>query len=718
MSHISRKAILAELHRAGEPVSLSELSRLLNVSGQKASRALLQQLDGLKRSGLIIRNRRNRFALSDRMDMVKGRVIGHRDGYGFVENPGPEGDLFLSAREMRKVLHGDRVMARVKHIDSHGRAEGRVVELLEAGSQKIVGRFVDEHGLACVVPDDQRIGQDVMIGRGDEGGASNNQIVTVEITEHPYQNRRLFGRVVEVLGDQLAPGMETEIAIRKYELPHEFPDAILNEMQKRAYSERSIVPVKRRRDLTGTPLVTIDGADARDFDDAVYAEPMDSGWRLVVAIADVSHYVKPGTDLDGEALSRGTSVYFPARVIPMLPEQLSNGICSLNPGVDRYAMVCDMSIDGAGIITGFVFYEAMINSHARLTYESVQGFLDHPDSPPADWDDAVVENLRQLETLFKQLNERRMVCGTLDLEIPEPFFDLDDDQRIRSVGARQRLNAHRLIEECMLAANVCASNFLDEQLDAGVFRIHEKPSPEKLSDLVRTYSGFGLGKVSGDLTSVENLMHMVNRARSKRPVVAEALQMMVLRSMKQAHYGIHNDGHYALGFDSYTHFTSPIRRYPDLLVHRLIKSLIYKKHADRPDPEELVSMTEHCSVTERRAEEATRDVYRWLKAEYMQDHVGEEFTGRVSGVTQFGVFVQLDDLFIDGLVHISELGKDYFHFDPIRLRLQGERSGQVFELGTAMSIKVAGVDLDDAKIDFVPSRPQGGKRKSGKWSKI
>ncbi|MFT5111868.1 MAG: ribonuclease R [Parasphingorhabdus sp.] len=719
LSHISRKVLLKQLHAASEPLSLSELCRLLDVSGEKAGVAVLAQLDALKQQGVVIRNRRNRFALSNRMDMVVGRVIGHRDGYGFVENPGGKGDLFLSAREMRRVMHGDKVMARIKHIDSRGKAEGSVIELLETASSHVVGRFSQDHGLASVVPDDQRISMDIMIGPDDEGSATNGQIVVVEITEHPYKKRRLFGRVIEVLGDQMAAGMETEIAIRKFNLPNDFPSAVSDEVQSGKFTDNSVVPVKRRRDLTETPLITIDGADARDFDDAVFAESTGQGWRLLVAIADVSHYVKPTTALDEEAFSRGNSVYFPGRVIPMLPEQLSNGICSLKPGVDRYSMVCEMQLDSEGNIDSFEFYEAIINSHARLTYEQAQQIMLSDSDKDSDLDPAVIENIQVLNQLYKVRRLGRLQSGSLDLEIAEPFFELDSENRIKTVSARKRLEAHKLIEECMLCANICAATMLDDELEQGMFRVHDSPDEEKLSNLLRVCGGFGLHLTASEATKVNGLMSLVEEARQKRPAVADVLQVMVLRTMKQAIYSTSNGGHFALGFDSYTHFTSPIRRYPDLIVHRLIKAVVYKRdRRDMPDAEFLSHSADHCCVTERRADEATRDVYQWLKAEFMQEHVGESFDGVVSGVTQFGIFIQLNELFIDGLVHISELGKDYFRFDPVRMQLDGERSGKSYSLGTKVRIRVASVNLKDGRIDFVLDTPKGAKRKSGKWAKI
>ena len=718
MSSISRKKILKELNQAGQPLSLPEVCSLVGATGKNASQQVLSQLNVLIRDGSIIRNRRNRFALSDRMDMVTGRVIGHRDGFGFVEHNGDGADIYLSSREMNRVLHGDKVLVRVKRIDSRGRPEGTVVSLIESGVKNVVGRFRQERSLGFVVPDDSRISQDVIVHPEDQGGARDEQIVTVEITSHPYHDRHLRGRVVEVLGDHMAPGMETEIAIRKHEIPYEWPEDVLDEVQSGEFEASDSDP--NRRDLRELPFVTIDGADARDFDDAVYAVQEKTGWRLWVAIADVSHYVKPGSALDRNASVRGNSVYFPGRVIPMLPEQLSNGICSLNPEVDRLAMVCEMAFDKSGDVKDFEFYNASIRSSARLTYELVQEILEetveHAQLPQKD----VLASLRNLEQLHSLLNRQRMQKGSIDLEISEPSFLFDEERKISHIENRSRLDSHRLIEECMLVANVCAAKLIDEHFSAGMYRIHEKPDEERLSDLVRTYGGFGI-RIDGANPGSTELMAAVNEARQKRPEIAQTLQMLVLRTMKQAVYSAVPALHFALGFEHYTHFTSPIRRYPDLVVHRLIRQIIASRQAraKSPYPAEILSeVAERCSVTERRAEEATRDVYQWLKTEYMQEHVGEVFEGTISGITQFGVFVTLNDVYVDGLVHISELGKDYFHFDPVRFTLNGERSGQIYRLGDRMTIKVAGVDLDEAKIDFVPVSDGKKKRKSGKWSRV
>ncbi len=716
-SSISRKKILKALNDAREPLSLPELSSVFGVNGKKAGQQILDQLNSLILAGTIIRNRRNRFALSDKMDMVSGVVIGHRDGYGFVERSGEGKDLYLSSREMQRVLHGDKVLARVKRIDSRGRHEATLVALIEQGLQQVVGRFRQDRGVGYVIPDDSRISRDIMIQSGDQSQALDGQIVVAQITTHPFEARHLQGRVVEILGDHMAAGMETEIAIRKHGIPYQWPDDVVEEVERSNFELDEILPTNEREDLRELPLVTIDGADARDFDDAVCAVRQRSGWKLWVAIADVSHYVVPGCALDACASERGNSVYFPGRVIPMLPEVLSNGICSLNPEVNRYSLVCEMKIADDGEVTAYRFCQGLIRSSARLTYESAQRILDD-DKLVADIPADALENVRELAAVYGVLRERRFNAGSLDLDIAEPQFFFDQDRRITRIESRTRLDSHRLIEECMLAANVCAARFIAHSVSAGMYRIHDRPDEERFTDLRRVYSGFGIPIEGGSEPAAQDLMRAVQHGREHRADVAQTLQMLVLRTMKQAVYSVEPSLHFALGYEFYTHFTSPIRRYPDLVVHRLIKSILKVGGKSGPlQRNELEDTAQHCSQTERRAEEATRDVYQWLKAEYMLDRVGQSFDGKISSITQFGAFVVLDDVYVDGLVHISELGKDYFHFDPIHLTLSGERTGKVYRLGDPMRIQVAAVDLDEGKIDFVPAQKKSTRRKSGKWDR-
>ena len=719
LNSISRKKIIDTLSEAGTPQSLVELSKSFQIKGKEASKQLLSQLDFLIKNGSIIRNRRNRYALSEKMDMISGHVIGHRDGYGFIDIVGEESGIYLAPKEMRRVLHGDKVLVRVKRIDSRGRREGTIVSLIETTLTHIVGRFHQDRGMAYVLPDDSRMNLDVLIHPEDQAGALDGQIVSVKLDSHPFESRKIHGIVVEVLGDEMAPGMESEIAIRKHSIPYEWPAEVIAQAREIESKSAETGDLKHRKDCRNMALVTIDGADARDFDDAVFAEPNNHGWRLVVAIADVSHYVKPDSALDSNALVRGNSVYFPNRVIPMLPEHLSNGLCSLNPHVDRMVLVCDMQLNGDGALSDYRFYEAIIRSHARLTYEMAQGIFTGEDSDHK-LQPNVLASLHSLKSVYEKLRQVRTKNGSIDLEIAEPSFEFDEDRKIEAVKSRQRLMSHRVIEECMLLANVCAARLLEDSLPSAMYRNHDKPSEEKIVDLARVYSGFGI-KLTGACQDSKSLMRAVEQARTQRPDVAQTLQILLLRTMKQAIYSSVCTPHFALGFEQYTHFTSPIRRYPDLIVHRLIKHC-----AAMPghyyDAAQLTSMAEHCCLTERRADDATRDVYQWLKVEFMKDRIGEQFEGTVSGVTPFGVFVTLNDMYIDGLVHISELGKDYFHFDPLRYTLSGERSGRSYKLGDAFTVIVVGINLDDAKVDFKPvSDPTPDpklKRKSGKWSKV
>ena len=530
-------------------------------------------------------------------------------------------------------------------------------------------------------------------------------------------------------GVRVTPGMEAETAIRAHGIPWEWPAEALARAEDptlvgKPQDRVRLEPGPRRRDLRELPFVTIDGVDARDFDDAVYARPEAGGWRALVAIADVSHYVRPDDALDRCAAIRGNSVYFPDRVIPMLPERLSNDVCSLNPDADRLALVCEMHLAADGETRRYRFFEAVIRSRARLTYERAQRLLDDATPRAARPCADVMASLGCLHALSRVLWERRVACGSLDLEIAEPRFHFDANGRIRHVGSRARLQSHRLIEECMLAANVCAARLIEGRSRIGMYRVHERPDADKIADLAKVYHAFGID-LGGPRPGGKDLMAAVRAARERCPKAAQTLQVAVLRAMKQASYSATPAPHYALDFELYTHFTSPIRRYPDLVVHRLIKDALSSNEKARrrtaalaPDRDALQGIAERCSMTERRAEEAVRDVYRWLKAEYMQAHVGEVYEGRISGIVPFGAFVTLDDVYIDGLVHVSALGNDYYRFDPAALTLNGERSGRVFRLGDAMTVRVAAVDLDEAKIDFVPVKGGALTRKSRKWSKI
>ncbi|MFY8104167.1 MAG: ribonuclease R [Ramlibacter sp.] len=671
------------------------------------------------------------------LDEIEGVIQGHRDGHGFVVRDDGEGDIYLPPNEMRAVLHKDRVKARIVRQDRRGRPEGRVLEIIERPAQPIIGRLLHESGVWLVAPEDKRYGQDVLIPKGLTGTAKPGQVVVVDLTEPPSLYGQPVGRVKEVLGEIDDPGMEIEIAVRKYGVPHEFSDACI--AMARTLPDTVRPPDKKHRvDLTDVPLVTIDGEDARDFDDAVYCEPAKvgrgKGWRLLVAIADVSHYVETGSAIDIDAYERATSVYFPRRVIPMLPEKLSNGLCSLNPQVDRLCMVCDMLIAATGEIHAYQFYPAVMWSHARFTYTEVAAILANTRGPEATRHKDRVGDLINLHDVYRALLKARSVRGAVDFETTETQIVCDDSGRIEKIVPRTRNDAHRLIEEAMLAANVCSADFIQEHKHAGLYRVHEGPTPEK-KEILRGYlKAMAVGMtISEDPLPAE--FQRIAQATKERPD-AQQIHTMLLRSMQQAIYTPINSGHFGLAYDAYTHFTSPIRRYPDLLVHRVIKAILsdrryelpvlptpgeaHEKLARRlasraaapanklkkpaPAPTREVQAWEaaglHCSANERRADEASRDVEAWLKCRYMREHLGEEYGGVVTAATSFGIFVTLDAMYVEGLVHITELGGEYFKFDEARQELRGERTGIRYAIGSRVRVQVSRVDLDGRKIDF------------------
>jgi ribonuclease R len=697
----SREFILEVLHEQGVPVPEDELSALLELKGSEKT-AFQRRLAAMERDGEIMRNRRNAICVTSKLDLVRGVVQGHPEGYGFLIRDEGGADLFLSFNEMQKVLHGDRVMARVSGVDRRGRPEGKIVEVLERAQRRVVGRLRGEHGLLFLVPENRRITRDFLIPPGETSGAVAGQVVTIEIVVQPGKHVQPAGRVVEVLGNYADPGMEIEIALRKHDLPHVFPREVERQCE---LFPHTVTEADRegRVDLRDLPLVTIDGETAKDFDDAVYCEPVGGargrtkgGYRLIVAIADVSHYVAHGDALDREAQSRGNSVYFPRRVIPMLPERLSNDLCSLNPSVERLCVACDMKISADGEITSYKFYPAVMLSHARLTYTVVGEILENPDGDAAQRHADLVPRLQNLNRLFKLLVKSRQLRGAIDFETVETQIIFDDKGKIDRIVPVRRNDAHRVIEECMLAANVCASDYLSDRKQPMLYRIHEGPTPEKLTALREFLKSFGLSLSGGDTPSARDYAKLLARVKSRPD--AELIQTVMLRSLQQAVYSPDNVGHFGLAYESYTHFTSPIRRYPDLLVHRAIKAVLERR---RYKPGDWHALGAHCSMTERRADEATRDVVNWLKCYYMRDKVGETFTGSISAVTGFGAFIALDDLYVEGLLHISELGNDYYHFDAIKHELVGERTKKRYRLGDRVRVRVVRVDLDTTKIDFV-----------------
>ncbi|HVK55352.1 MAG TPA: ribonuclease R [Burkholderiales bacterium] len=690
----SREFILQVLVNEGVPLMEADLAGLLEIDSHELV-SFSRRLQAMERDGQVMRNRRGAICLVEKLDLIKGKVQGHPDGFGFLVPEDGSADLYLNPREMQKVFHGDKVMGREVGLDRRGRREGAIVEVLEHTQQKVVGRLFEERGLFFVVAENKRISQDILIAPTDLHDAKPGQVVVAKILLQPSKHAEPMGEIVEVLGNYADPGMEIEIALRKHDLPHEF-SADVEKLAKKFPKGVRKTDLKGREDITHLPLVTIDGETARDFDDAVYCEPQGKGFRLLVAIADVSHYVKPKDALDQEALNRGNSVYFPRRVIPMLPEELSNGLCSLNPEVDRLCMVCDMNISANGDIKQYRFYPAVMHSHARLTYTKVAAMLYENDEAMLAEYEEVLPHLKNLDKVFRVLLKSRELRGAIDFDSVETQMVFDEQGKIEKIIPITRNDAHRLIEECMLAANVCSANFLLEHEHKALFRIHEGPTPEKLDNLRAFLKQVGLDLGGGEHPEPKDYAKLRDRMDA-RPDAA-LLQTILLRSMQQAVYSPDNVGHFGLAYEAYTHFTSPIRRYPDLLVHRAIKAVL-KGEEYSPGNWEEVGF--HCSQTERRADEATRDVQSWLKCYYMQDKVGETYRGAISAVVSFGVFVVLDGIFTEGLVHISELGSDYFHFDAARHELVGERTGQRFRLGDRLMVRVTRVDMETSKIDFV-----------------
>ncbi len=689
----SREYIINYLEELKRPVSLPHLIDIFDITTADEKEGLRRRLIAMSRDGQLMSNRRGSYALVSQMELVRGRVQAHRDGFGFLIPDDGSDDIFLPAREMRAVFNDDVVLVSLSQGFSR-RREGIIVEILERHTQQLVGRYLEENGVAFVSPDSKHITQDVMIPVNESGQAKPGQFVVIAITEQPSKRRQALGRVLEILGDQLTPGMEVELAIRSYHLPFEWSQAVLAESQRFA-DEITEADMKGREDLRHLPFVTIDGESAKDFDDAVCCEPRKAGgWRLWVAIADVAHYVKGNSALDDEARARGNSVYFPSKVLPMLPETLSNNLCSLKPKVNRLALVCEVEISQTGEVIKYRFLNGVIYSHARLTYDTVGKLLVSKNLHK-------VPEIDNLYCLYRELAKQRVKRGSIEFETTETKIEFDDKGKISQIVPVKRNDAHRLIEEMMLVANICAADFLGKKKITSVYRVHDTPKPQKLLALRKFLKNFNLrlsGKDKPHAKDYANLLARINRRKDKH-----LLQMMLLRSLQQAEYSIDNVGHFGLAFEAYTHFTSPIRRYPDLLVHRAIKHLLAKKplKAFEHSKKEVVMLADHCSLTERRADRATREATDWLKCDFMQDKVGQTFEGHIVEVTSFGVFVELDDIYIQGLLHITNLKNDYYHYNAERHVLRGKHSGHEYALLDPIKVLVARVDLDNRDIDFV-----------------
>nr|WP_284246586.1 ribonuclease R [Thalassotalea insulae] len=713
----SRELLLEIIKNSSKPLTFKELCQQLNYVEEDHLIGLKRRLRAMENAGQLIFNKFKQYAIAPKNHLLTGRVIGHRDGYGFFVPDVPAGakkpkDLFISSHEMQRVIHGDVVEAiLVDRTDRKGRQEIKILDVIEPRSAGIVGRFFVEHNINFVVPDDTRIKQDILIDPNEKLGARHGQMVVVNITKRPSKRNNAVGKVVEVLGEHMAPGMEIQIALREHDLPHQWSVEVEQEVAAIADEVEESVK-QQRKDLRDLPLVTIDGEDARDFDDAVYCRPNNDGsWQLWVAIADVSYYVRPGTALDDEAIARGNSVYFPSQVIPMLPEKLSNGLCSLNPDVDRLCMVCEMTVTASGKLSQSQFYPAVMRSKARFTYTKVAAILDNGQALREEYA-PLVKDLEHLYQLYQVLVTAREQRGAIAFETEESRFIFNADRKIEAIEPLVRNDAHKIIEECMILANVATAQFVEQHNMPGLFRVHDKPSEDKFNNFVTYLAELGLQmpRINNDDTLPEPRDYSDILAKVQGRPDQELIQTMLLRSMKQAVYQRENIGHFGLALTSYSHFTSPIRRYPDLVIHRVIKAVLQAQENNPAndgcygyDEQAITELGEHCSMTERRADDATRDVADWLKCEFMQDHVGDTFTGVISTVTNFGLFVRLADLHIEGLVHITSLGRDFYHFDDVRMCLSGEKTGNKFHVGDVLEVQVAAVNLDEKKIDLVLS---------------
>ena len=717
----SRELILDYLTKEAKPANLEKIAQAVSIKNEEQKEALHRRLRAMERDGQVVFTRRKCYALPEKLDMVKGKVIAHRDGFGFLRVEGKPEDYFLSPEQMKKVLQGDVILAQPLSNQYRGKTEARVVRILEPRSNLIVGRYFIEQGVGFVVPDDSRLNFDILITGKPKRTVRMGTVVVVELQQRPERRQKAVGVIKEVLGEIMGTNLAIDIALRNHEIPYEFPKAVEKEVSKFG-DEVPEKAKKGRKDLRDLPLVTIDGEDARDFDDAVYCQKnRGGGYRLWVAIADVSYYVRPDKALDKEACLRGTSVYFPSRVVPMLPEALSNGLCSLNPQVDRLCLVCEMTISNKGRLTGYQFYDAVMNSHARLTYTKVAKILDGDKELRQHYHD-LVPHLENLYGLYKILDKSRIARGAIGFESEEPKFIFNADKRIESIELAQRNDAHKIIEECMILANVAAAKLVIEADVPALFRVHDRPDEERMNNLRSILQELGLSLGGGGNPKSKDIAELMLAIEDR--IDSDMLQTVILRSMKQAIYDPENRGHFGLALEEYGHFTSPIRRYPDLLLHRTIKWILAneqhktsKTGGHRYTINEMLYFGEHCSLTERRADEAVRDVVDWLKCDYMQDHVGEVFNGTISSVVNFGFFVRLDDLFIDGLVHVSSLENDYYIYDASRNRLIGENTHYSYRLGDKVSVKVENVNPEERKIDFALVSSNNKPKRQGKTAK-
>lgn len=696
----SREYILSWLEDVGRLVSFPEILTAFGLDEERGE-YLHHRIKAMTSAGQLMRDRQGNIGIPSKMDLVTGTVIAHPEGYGFLSIEGEAEDGFIPPQFMGAVMHGDKVLARVNFVDRNGRKDYVPVEILERGQKRVVGRLNHHEGIWTLIPENKRLTQPVFIPENALGEAKDGQIVVVEIVSYPTRYRQAVGQVVEILGERMAPGMEVQIAIENYDLPHEFPESVVAECAQ-IPDELQAPDYKGRVDLRDLPLVTIDGITSRDFDDAVCAIKRGDNYVLYVAIADVAHYVKVSSPLDTEAYLRGTSVYFPDRVIPMLPEKLSNGLCSLNPDVDRLCIACELTLSPDGKIKRTRFHEAVMHSHARLTYETAEKLLFDEDELLRESYGELTAHLDDLKAVYQILHTSRINRHTIDFDLAEPEFIYDSEGKIETIQARSRLEAHKLIEECMVIANVAAARFLSKYKLPGLYRVHDDPSAERMEKLKEFLGRIGIKwqGMADDKITPQQFANLLEKVEGRPDY--DLIEKMVLRSMAQAIYSADNRGHFGLALQNYAHFTSPIRRYPDLLVHRAIR---HKLRGGTPENYvyshlQMTEFGKHCSDCERRADEATRDAMDFLKCEFMSHHLGEEFTGKISNVTSFGFFVTLDTFYIDGLIHISTLTSDYYHFDANTVTLTGEHNGKVFKMLDNVKVRVAAVSIQDKKIDF------------------
>lgn len=718
----SREYILALLEQASHPLFTDEIQLALGIDPDDDDRleGVRRRLKAMVRDGQLLQNRKGAYGVVKRMDLVRGHIHAHPDGFGFLL-PAEKGeeDLFLPFREMQKVMHGDTVLAQVVDIDHRGRRVGSIVEVIERAHQQVVGKLFYEHGMAYVRSENKRITQDVLIPVDALMGAYQGQLVVAEVTHPPSPRSSAVGKIVRILGDAMDPGVEIDAALHAYQLPHTWSEALLAEVAQLP-DEVLESDFGDREDIRHLPLVTIDGDDSKDFDDAVYANKRpDGSWRLIVAIADVAHYVKAGSALDTEALARGNSVYFPQRVIPMLPEKLSNDLCSLNPKVNRLCMVADLSLNADGTVRRARYYNGVMFSHARLTYNQVAAMVVEKDEALRTEHKGLLKPLDQLYDLYQVLRALRDQRGAIDFDSVETKIVFDEDRKIDRIVPMERNDAHKMIEECMLLANESVAKYLSKAKLPTLYRLHESPPIEKLADLHRFLGDFRLQLKGGDEPKATDYVALI--AEIQDHPNKDLIETVLLRSMAQATYSPKEGGHFGLSYEHYLHFTSPIRRYPDLMVHRGLKHVIAKeKRSEWTWTEvQLEQMGLHCSTTERRADEAVRDATTWLKCEYLSHFVGDTFAGAISSVTSFGVFIQLDHLFVEGLLHVSDLGDEYFHYDPVKHLMLGERSGKLYRLGDRVVVQVAKVNLDERKIEFTwPNAVRKSDQKPSAYQKM